>query len=467
MADDLTHLTTFRNGVLSIFQSAVEDWHHKVADKEPTPGERPGIDNLHIATAVATAAHDMLAAIHGAPAAHGAPVALAAPAAAAAGGLGSKVQMCSDLGLQYLKALASGDQDAANKIKHNMIAFSECDPKWMEALDEHAKYFKIGGGLQNVPYVRAGTVGNKVLDMKPNARVALIADWGTGTPNAINLLKAVKQQKPDVVIHLGDVYYSGTEAECNAYFRQIVDDVFDRANTKIPVYTMPGNHDMYAAGSGFYGLIKELNAGAQQQPASFFCLRATDGSWQFEALDTGLHDNDPMKVTDVLTFLEKDEEDWHVERIKEFPGRTILLSHHQLFSAFSQIGPSDSFLNYPYNPFLLASYNRFTAAAPSRIAAWFWGHEHNLCIYEATAELKGGRCIGHGAIPVFAQNNPYEVPEGLRNPPQLVAKTQLPLDGGVYANGYVMIAFDGTTAQVDYFQGAAGKPSYTETLPLP
>jgi hypothetical protein len=327
MANDLT---TFRNGVLSIFQSAVEDWAHKVADKDLTPGDRPGLENHHIATGVATAARDM-------PAASGSdPAALAIPAAGAVGGLGGKVQMCSDLGLQYLKALARGDQAGAAQIK-GKIAFSECDPKWIETLDEHAKYFKLGGGLKNVPYIRAGAVGNKVLDMKPNARVALVADWGTGTEIAINLLKGVKKQNPDIVIHLGDVYYSGTKAECDAFFQQIVDDVFDRAHTGTPVYTIPGNHDMYAAGSGFYDLIKNLNSGAKQQPASFFCLRATDGSWQFEALDTGLHDNDPMKVTDVLTYLEKDEEDWHVERIKEFPGRTILLSHHQLFSAYTSL----------------------------------------------------------------------------------------------------------------------------------
>jgi hypothetical protein len=452
-------LITFRNGVLSIFQSALEDWHHQVEGKELTAGERPGLENSHIATGVTAAAQQM-------PAATGsAPGALAMAAMAPAGAVAGKFQTCADLGLQYLKATASGDQAGAAEIK-NKIAFSECDPKWSETLDEYAKHFRLGGGLKDVPYVRAAEVGNKVLEMKPNARVALVADWGTGTEIAVNLLKAVKQQNPDIVIHLGDVYYSGTKAECGAFFRQIVDDVFDRANTKIPVYTIPGNHDMYAAGSGFYDLIKNLNTGVQQQPASFFCLRATDGSWQFEALDTGLHDNDPMKVTDVLTFLEKDEEDWHVARIKELPGRTILLSHHQLFSAYSQIGPRDSFLNYPYNPFLLASYNRFNAAAPGRIAAWFWGHEHNLCIYKPTPEIKCGRCIGHGAIPVFAENKPYDVPDGLLNPPGLVEGTQLPLKDGCYANGYVMIAFNGATAQVDYFQGAADKPTHSEQLPL-
>ena len=67
---------------------------------------------------------------------------------------------------------------------------------------------------------------------------------------------------------------------------------------------------------------------------------------------------------------------------------------------------------------------------------------------------------------MFAANKPYDVPDGLLNPPQLVDKTQLPINAGCYANGYVMIGFNGATAQVDYFQGATDKPSYSETLPL-
>jgi hypothetical protein len=446
MPDDPTHLTTFRNGVLSIYQSAVEDLAHKTAGKELTPGDRPGLDNRIIATGAATAATRM-------------PEATGAATAAAAGAF----QTCAELGLQYLEARARGDQAAIKRL-NDETEFSQCDAKWLSTLEEYAKYFGPNGGLQRIPYIRAGTVGKKVLDMKPNARVALIADWGTGTDVAVDLLKSVKKQKPDVVIHLGDVYYSGTEAECDAFFLKIVNDVFDRANTNIPVYTIPGNHDMYAAGSGFYDLIKHLNSGAKQQPASFFCLRATDGSWQFEALDTGLHDNDPFHVKDVLTYLETDEEDWHVERIKEFAGQTILLSHHQLFSAFSQIGQpdKDGKLN-PCNPHLLASYARFKDAG--RIAAWFWGHEHNLCIYKPYAGVQFGRCIGHGAIPVFDSDGSYDVLNGLADPPQLMENSKLRVDGDVYAHGYLMINFNGPLATVDYYQGTDDKPTFTEKIP--
>jgi hypothetical protein len=221
-----------------------------------------------------------------------------------------------------------------------------------------------------------------------------------------------------------------------------------------------------SAGTGFYSLIAKLNNGAQRQPASFVCLRATDSNWQFLAMDTGLHDHDPFHVRDVLTYLETDEEDWHVNRITEFPGRTILLSHHQLFSAFSQIGqPDKDGKLHPCNPNLLASYARFEKAAPSRIAAWFWGHEHNLCIYQPYAGLQCGRCIGHAAIPVFAGDRPYQVPDNLLDPPQLVDGTKLAVSNNVYEHGYVIIELNNAAAKVSYFQGNDNKPFYVETLP--
>jgi Calcineurin-like phosphoesterase len=44
-----------------------------------------------------------------------------------------------------------------------------------------------------------------------NSRVLMIGDWGTHMPdNAALLREALKKFNPDVIIHLGDVYYSGT-----------------------------------------------------------------------------------------------------------------------------------------------------------------------------------------------------------------------------------------------------------------
>ena len=65
-------------------------------------------------------------------------------------------------------------------------------------------------------------MGPKVITIKANARIGLIGDWGTGAVPAKRILRQLKAQNPDVLIHLGDIYYSGTEEECRINFESIV-----------------------------------------------------------------------------------------------------------------------------------------------------------------------------------------------------------------------------------------------------
>jgi hypothetical protein len=165
---------------------------------------------------------------------------------------------------------------------------------------------------------------------------------------------------------LGDIYYSGTPDECDRDFTRLIDSTFDRS--RVAVYKLAGNHDMYSGGVGYYGLLTIINPPPlPQQQASFFCLRSTDNQWQFVAMDTGHSDYDPLTVTDVLVKLDSAEEDWLTGCIAGFRGRTILLSHHQLFSAFAQIGPAagDGSLT-AYNPNLDASFQRFATPRTER-----------------------------------------------------------------------------------------------------
>jgi len=68
------------------------------------------------------------------------------------------------------------------------------------------------------------------------------------------------------------------------YFYNIWKESLDL--TKVPTFTLAGNHDMFCGGAPYYKLIDQLG-----QPASYFCLR--NDNWQFLAMDTGLHDNNP------------------------------------------------------------------------------------------------------------------------------------------------------------------------------
>jgi len=441
---------TFRNHLVSLYQSAVDE---VVRNKIESQGiaTRPGLENGLIRAAAEIGALKM----HGA-----ATIPAAAPA-----NVTQTAWTCARLGFELLEAQVRGDATIATKLEGE-LDFNTCDVGWAKTIASYVDYFGPDGTRASIPYIRAGKVGPKVLGLKSGATVALIGDWGTGTAVAVDLLKQVAQQKPDVLIHLGDIYYSGTPAECDANFKRIVDTVLDRSVSHLPVYTLSGNHDMYSGGAGYYGLLQTLNEGSLQQPASFFCLRSEDRHWQFVAMDTGLHDYNPFAVAEVLTFLEKDEEDWLVERIHEFPGKTILLSHHQLFSAFSQIGPAgpDGSLAAS-NPRLAASFKRYSDAAPGQIAAWFWGHEHNLCVYEPYLGLAMGRCIGHGAVPVFASDSHSSVPSRIVNPPKL-KNVQLDADDHVYMHGFAIVRLgkDGS-ATTEYYEDRDGtRPIFTEAL---
>jgi hypothetical protein len=439
---------SFRDHLVSVYQSMVDQAVRGPVDATTPLASRPGLDNSKVLAATQVAA--LTAADKAVP-------------AAAPGGIPQVAWDCARLGMSILQAHLQGDSNQEAHLK-GTFDYAQCSVNWLQTIEQYFNYFGPDGARATIPYIRAGTVGPVTLPLKAGATVALLADWGTGTDTAVDLLKEVAQQSPDVLIHLGDIYYSGTADECNANFARIVNSVLQRDQKDIPVYTLAGNHDMYSGGAGYYGLIDTLNPTPWTQPASFFCLRNDD--WQFIAMDTGLHDYDPLTVTDVLTYLEQDEEDWITDRISEFDGKTILLSHHQLFSAFSQIGPAaaDGSLT-PYNPRLKQSYLRFSKAAKKPIAAWFWGHEHALTVYDPYLGVTAGRCIGHGAVPVFDTPDASAPLSNARNPPTL-KNVMLGTTDHIYMHGFTIIRLGaGGTATAQYYEDRDGStPMYTETF---
>jgi Calcineurin-like phosphoesterase len=361
---------------------------------------------------------------------------------------------CAELALRYFKASLSGDNKELAEINGEFEA-GTCDPAWASTIQEYLQYFGPGGSRNRIPYKRASVAGPTVIEFKADARIAIVGDWGTGAQPAIRVLKQIADHKPDILIHLGDIYYSGTPTECDTNFASIINSVLRRDNLQVAVYVLAGNHDMYCGGVGYYDLIQRLNPEIYLQPASFFCLRSADERWQLLAMDTGLHDYSPLKVNEAVTFIEDGELEWHCERLKEFPGRTILLSHHQLFSAFSPIGGADQDGNRSAsNPHLLKAFK--SMAASGRISAWFWGHEHTLSIYNPFAGLERGRCLGHGAVPVSVRDQIYTPVGGLLTTPTIVANTKLQKQGGVYAHGYAILGF-GDACSVTYYQDVGGR----------
>jgi Calcineurin-like phosphoesterase len=437
----------FRDPILSLYQSAVCEVAKKIDAGVKATSQRAALRRSASSTlpdqAAQIAEREYQQSIGGVP-----PVSTAGPSARELSKTGI-AQVCAEWGLRYMKALALRDEQAIAQLK-NEFAAGTCDPAWITTLEAYRSYFGEDGKRKPIPYVRAATVGPKTIEIKADARVALMGDWGTGASPAIDVLKYMAADNPDVVVHLGDIYYSGTPEECKSNFVDPINAIV-RKDKPLPVYSLAGNHDMYCGGLGFYSLIAQLNTAPFTQPASFFCLRSADEKWQLLAMDTGLHDDNPWTVAGAVTYLEEDELAWHCDRISEFSGRTILLSHHQLFSAFSPIGsPNSEGKRSPVNPQLLKAFKQMTLK--KEIAAWFWGHEHTLSIYNSFAGLERGRCLGHGAVPVSVIDEIYKPLTDLDSTPSMLDPSKLGTTGGVYNHGYALLSLEGNTCRSEYYQ---------------
>jgi len=378
--------------------------------------------------------------------------------------LGASAEYCAKLGLDMIKARLTGDP-AAIAAARNAFNLSPCDPKWVETVTEYAEFVATHGrGAPILGYKRYRQLADFVLPAIPAAaRVGIIGDWATGTPLALEAMKLLAAQQPDVVIHLGDIYYSGTETECMQNFFDPATAILNVGPGGPRLYSLSGNHDMYAGGDGYYAMIARLD-----QPSSYFALRSEDAAWQFLAMDTGYSDHNPFDVTNVLVALTPEEEAWHLDKISEFPGSTILLSHHQLFSAYAAIGPADGQgRRQPVNPKLLKTLQALQATKP--IAAWFWGHEHTFTVYEPYLGLARGRCLGHGAIPTSEADDAYEIRADIDPAavPPVRDGLRPPLLNGLYAHGFGVLTLgaEGGAIRADYYSTAQpDAPMFSEMI---
>lgn len=447
--DDET--TTYRDHLLSVYQSAAAEVARIMAARRidgPPGATRHGVASDGLAAverAASQAAGRRFAARTGTDGPPGA-------------GAGAGIRNCAELGLQFLEARLRGNEAELARLEGEFRA-GTCDPAWASTLLEYARYFGPNGTRRSIPYVTPSLAGERVIEVRAGARIGLVSDWGTGAGPAADVMGQVARLEPDVLVHLGDVYYSGTPTECDVNFKRVIDAAF--APRPAPsTYVLAGNHDMYCGGVGYYGLIGSLNPEPLTQPASFFCLRSSDERWQVLAMDTGLHDYAPTSVADAVTHVEPDEVEWHRRRVAEFAGKTILLSHHQAFSAFSAIGPTKAGNKRDArNPNLVAAHAALNANA--KVVAWLWGHEHNLCVYQPYAGVARGRCIGYGAVPVFARDDVYAPLDGLEDAPRLVPNTMLARDGAVWTHGFAFVTLgtDAAPCAAEYHQVLGGQSS--------
>jgi hypothetical protein len=224
--------------------------------------------------------------------------------------------------------------------------------------------------IRKQPWRRPNPVP-EALGTGTTARIALLADWGTGLYGAVRSADAIAADPRgfDLLLHLGDVYYSGTRRE--------VRDNFLAHWPRVPgaiSRALNSNHEMYCGGDGLFN--ETLPAFGQ---AATTCALQND-DWLLVGLDSGYDDHD----------LHGEQAAWLDALLADAADRRVVLfSHHQPYSLLDSQGPK-----------LVAKLARVLTGR--RIFAWYWGHEHRCVLYDPHPVWGlHGRCIGHGGFPAF------------------------------------------------------------------
>jgi hypothetical protein len=226
--------------------------------------------------------------------------------------------------------------------------------------------------------------------IQANCVVALLADWGGENDAAKRVADVTRRQNPDIAIHLGDIYYGGTEGECQHFLklwpmRKKMDDPSSPIRTE-GSWALNGNHEMYCGGEYFFKTV--LPAFAQKQP--FFCLESDD--WRILGLDSAYaggrlkpqSDGDPIFA----------QWNWLVDKLRFDKKATIFLTHHQPVSAHQDEFKDSQPLRTDIEELL-----RLDGVGDDAIYGWFFGHEHRCAVYRDTTLRFNARLIGNGCIP--------------------------------------------------------------------
>jgi hypothetical protein len=303
--------------------------------------------------------------------------------------------------------------------------FSVSDPGWVSSLVAMgiARFKKPHPfNSEPAPTVVVGDI----------CRLIVVGDWGSGIPraqrNALEMRKHVEASLAEGaechVVHLGDVYYSGWEYEYRDRFLPYW-PVKPEEHDRVGSWCLNGNHDMYSGGFGYFDYLLGDPRFARQSKSSFF--RLANNHWQLLGLDTAWDDNG----------LKDPQSDWVTAMTMADGLKTVLLSHHQLFSS-RESGEN-------VGKVLRAKLGRVLEAG--KIDAALWGHEHRCMLFEPHENVRYGRLIGHGGVPVYADKGALLAPASFQDMDFITSKL-----GEHWAYmGFAVLDFDGPSVGVRYF----------------
>jgi hypothetical protein len=313
--------------------------------------------------------------------------------------------------------------------------YEDLDPGWAEALAEFLESL-----LPVVGHRAQFNTTPQTIPIPDSVQIALVGDWGTGNWRTVSnpapstrVGYQVAALKPDLSIHIGDVYYAGTGDE----------EKFDLVTIwpagSIGSLALNSNHEMYSGGEPYFRAIANPPF-AIQQGCSFFALE--NSHWVIVGLDSAYYAEASNMYLDGQLFPANKPNIQNSFLLTQQANaqlagkRLILLTHH---NGLDETGTTTNTL-----------WNQVMGAYPDEggPAYWYWGHVHVGAVYKPQGPGNTlCRCLGHGGLP---RGNPTELaasnatwyenrPAGDPDIPQRIL------------DGFVMVKLDGPGIQEAYY----------------
>ncbi|WP_062262520.1 metallophosphoesterase family protein [Endozoicomonas arenosclerae] len=308
-------------------------------------------------------------------------------------------------------------------------AFEQFDPGWLET---GMNWLAQAVGIltkADFPEVPGKASYNKPEGVK----IALIGDWGTGLREARDVLGFALAMQPDIVIHLGDVYFSGSKSEFAEHFLEFLPEP-DREG-RPDFFSLNANHEMDGAGIGYFNVLKHPLFERQKQ-SSHFVLEVN--GWTLLGLDSAYNADGIQYTTGRIRDKFQSE---LLSASQHKAHKLILLSHH------NPLSPDGT----RTTPLWEDAYHALGNNAPQY---WYFGHQHIGMAYSAQSALGklgvNARCAGHGGIPTargsmyFNQNKMLETIDSYSNEPDAYRPHHI-------QNGFMIITVRDSHIEEAYF----------------
>jgi hypothetical protein len=266
---------------------------------------------------------------------------------------------------------------------YGLGAYQRFDEGWLDSIVCWLE--SCGKKFQPFP-----SMPDHVIPIPDELTIALAGDWGTGNWGTVKhpapstkVGRAMSALKPQITVHLGDIYYTGSEEEADENLIQI----WPRGS--IGSFALNSNHEMYAeGGKPYFEQILKSDVFSLQGGQSFFALENTN--WVIVGLDSAYF-SEYKHLYENGSISDAKEIQTNFLKAQARKGKkVILMTHHN--ALLDNEGGKETRRQL---------WDQVMQCFPPGMAPayWYWGHRHNATVYVPQDGVRC-RCAGHSALPM-------------------------------------------------------------------